>query len=200
MLSIGNLGAAAFVTGYALLLAPGLAEAVTIKLDGTGEEAPAALKYAVETLGENTPLDNIVAYHLRSPGGPGSEELKLAVSANRRIIVRETVYVRLQLRQGMVFRTGADPSLEVVDGDTDTPVSGTAVGFVDRIFGGNAGSNAVVFKLSPPGFGIDIDDDIVVDVTNDLAVTRRIGSYSAVISAHTDPDTVVYPSVSGSES
>ena len=191
MLSIGNLGAAAFVTGYALLLAPGLAEAVTIKLDGTGEEAPAALKYAVETLGENTTVDNTVAYHLSSPGAPGSEELKLAVSAKRRIVVRETVYVRLQLRQGMVFRTGADPSLEVVDGDTDTPVSGTAVSFVDRIFGGNAGSNAVVFKLTPPGVGIFIGDEIVVDVTNDLAVTGRIGSYSAEITAHADPEAAV---------
>ena len=164
---------------------------MTIKLDGTGEEAPAALQYAVETLGENTPIDNTVAYHLWSPCGPGSEELKLAVSANRRIIVRETVYVRLQLRQGMVFRTGANPSLEVVDGDTDTPVSGTAVGFVDRISGGNAGSNAVVFKLSSPGVGIFIGDEIVIDVTNDLAVTRRIGSYYAEITAHADPEAAV---------
>ena len=103
MLSIGNLGAAAFVTGYALLLAPGLAEAVTIKLDGTGEEAPVPLQYAVETLGENTTVDNTVAYHLRSPGGPGSEELKLFVSAIRRIVVRDNVYLRLKLREGMVF-------------------------------------------------------------------------------------------------
>ena len=141
MLSIGNLGAAAFVTGYALLLAPGLAEAVTIKLDGTGEEAPLPLKYALETLGENTPIDNTVAYHLRSPGGPGSEELKLAVSAIRRIVARDSVYLRLKLREGMVFsgkqrRASARLGLDahpgdirvatvlnnLVDGSTDTVV------------------------------------------------------------------------------
>ena len=191
MLSVRNLGVVALVTGYASLLGPGLAEAVTIKLDGTDAEAPRPVTYAVETLGESTSTNNIAAYHLQSPGGPGNEELKLAVSANRRIIVREEVYVRLRLREGMVFATDADPGLEIVDAETDTPVSGTAVSFVDRIFGGSAGSDAVVFRLRPPGFGIDIGDYVVIDVTNDLAVNGRIGIYSAEISAHTDADEAI---------
>ena len=191
MLSVGNLGAAALVTAYALLLGPGLAQAVTVKLDGTGEEAPEPLIYAVETLGENTPMDNTTAYHLRSPGGPGSEELKLAVGANRRITSRDEIFVRLQLGRGMAFRAGADPSLQIVNGDNDTPIGGTAVNFGDRVSGGSGGSNAVVFKINPPGFGVDIGDRIVLDVTNDLAVVGRIGSYSAAISAHADPEDAV---------
>ena len=191
MLSIGNLGAAAFVTGYALLLAPGLAGAVTIKLDGTGEEAPVPLQYAVETLGENTPLDNTVAYHLRSPVGPSGEEFKLEARANLRISSRDETFVRLQLGWGMVFRAGADPAMEIVNGDTGIPISGTAVNFGDRIAGGGEGSNRVVFKIDPPGLGIDIGDSIVFDVTNDLAIVGRIGPYSAAISAHTSPEDAV---------
>ena len=114
MLSIKKFGAATLVSGCVFLLDPGSAEAVTIKLDGIGEEAPEPLIYAVETLGENTPIDNTVAYHLRSPGGPASEELKLAVGANQRISSRDETFVRLQLGWGMVFRAGADPSMELV--------------------------------------------------------------------------------------
>ena len=58
MLSIKKFGAATLVSGCVFLLDPGSAEAVTIKLDGIGEEAPEPLIYAVETLGENTPIDN----------------------------------------------------------------------------------------------------------------------------------------------
>ena len=180
-----------FTTASALLLCPCLAAAVAIKLDGEGRDAPKPLVYAVETLGASTPVDETKAYHLTSPGGSGSEELKLAVSPKRRIPGREDVFLRLRLHRGLVFRADASPSLEVVNTNTGTAYADTGVNFDNRIFGGALGNDTVVFKLRPPSFGIVSSDRIVIDLTNDLAIIGGVGTYAAEISAHTNPDDAV---------
>ena len=182
---------AAMIAGHASMLGHGSAAAVTITLDGVGEQAPKPLVYAVETLGASTPLDETKAYHLTSPGGAGSAELKLAISPKRRIAGREDVFLRLRLHGGLVFREDANPGLEVVNTNTGIAYEYTGVSFDDRIFGGDSGTDSVVFKLRPPGFGIVTNDRIVIDITNDLASIGGVGSYAAELSAHTNPDDAI---------
>ena len=141
---------AALTLGSALLLAPEFSTAVTIKLDGFGEKAPRSVVYAVETLAESTQVGRFEAYHLTSPGGSGSEELKVAVTVKRRVARREKVYVRLEFGDGLVFKANADPVLEVIGSHTGAAIDGTGVSYDDRISGGEAGTAYVVFRITGP--------------------------------------------------
>ena len=191
MLSINALRMAVATAAYAFLLAPELSVAVTIRLDGENEGAPQPLLYAIETFAESTPVDNKKAYHLKSPGGPGSEELKLAVSTKRRIHNRETVFVRLELHGGLVFKAGADPSLEVIGLVSDGVIQGTSMSFDERVQGGTAGISQVVFRINVPRSDLGTGDFVVIDLTDDLAVIGEVGTYAAEISAHSDPDDAI---------
>ena len=185
---IKHLGITALALGCASLARPETVGAATIELDGRGLATPRPLMYAVETLVDHLAVDDASYFHLRSPGGAENEELRLSVAATRVVPHWEEVRVRLQLGGGLVFREDADPSVEILSGDTGRSIDGTAVAFGERVSGGHGGSNAVIFDLTLPGLGIDIGDRIVFDVTNDLAVTPRIGAYAAGITALEDPE------------
>ena len=164
---------------------------VTIDLDGENLLAPRPLVYAIETFSDSSELETSKIYHLKSPGGLGNEELKLAITTKRRIHRHEQVFVRLKLHSGLAFRRGADPSLEVVGSITNSIIAGTNMSFDDRIQGGSPGSDQIVFKINVVGSDLGVGETVVFDLTDDLAVTRVEGTYAAEVSAHSNVDDAI---------
>ena len=136
-------------------------------------------------------LGRAKAYHLKSPGGLDEEELKLAVSTKRRIQNLESIYVRLELQGDLVFKSAADPTLEVIGLHTTRVIDGTRKSFDERVQGGTEGSRQIVFSINVLQSAIGPGDTVVIDVTDDLAVTRKIGISAARISAHYNADDAI---------
>ena len=177
MLSMKTLRVAIVAMGSALLLGPGLATAVNVVLDATPGEnldgvanAGAAPVYAIETFGDSIEMGAAKYYTLVAPGG----DLMATVRAKRLIEGTENIWARLELGDGLVFDGGAVTM--------STPNNPTITS------GGGAGSSFVVFKLSG---AVDNAGNITIDLDDNLAVMGAAGSYTATMTAYTNPDDAI---------
>ena len=172
MLSMKTLRVAVVAMASALLLGPGMATAVDIKLDSRVDTERVPIVYAIETLGGEgseaftLPGSKVEYYSLMSP----TDGLTLTVAAKRRITADEDVYIRVSLGDGLVFMT-------------EPTVSQTVAGIVS----GGAMSSFAVFEMS----AVALDAPVVVTATSHIAVVAQAGSYTASISAYGDADDAV---------
>ena len=180
MLSMKTLRVAIVTVGSALMLGSSVAIAHEIDLDSRVAAERLAVPYALETLGSTgsaeTTVDRVKYYSLANPAAGGiftdsTAGLTLSVSAKRRIDAEDdTVYIRVALADGLIFNTAA--TVGGADGD---------------LISGGAEESFVVYKLG----AVDLNADITVTVDGGLSVVATPGSYSATITAHSDPDDAV---------
>ena len=120
----------------------------------------------------------------------------VVVRPSRAIEEDETLYVRLDVMDGMVFNgieVEASHTLrrtEVADGvttETTTFAAGARIPSENLIAGGAAGQSHVVFR-SP---AIPLNSYVMFDVEHALAVPLGTGAYRASISAYGNPDDAV---------
>ena len=183
MLSMKTLRVAIVTIGSVLLLGSGSAIAHEIDLDSRVAAERLAVPYALETLGSAGSAELTIPgvrtkyYGLFSPtagaifddgaGNANTAGLTLTVGAKRRIDATEDAYIRVALSDGLVFNTAA-----------------TVGGASGDLVSGGAQTSFVVYKLG----AVALNDDITVTVDGALSVETTAGSYSATITAHSNPD------------
>ena len=178
MLSMKTLRVAIGAVASALLLGPGLGNAVDVKLDARTPQTPVV--YAVETLGGNpTTVARVPHYRLMAPTANAISDdstpgLTVSVASRRRIEDGERVFVRVSLGSGLVF--AATPSL------------GEPTVTADVVTAGGEGMSYAIFRLSS---SLPLGSTITADLGDSLAVVRETGSYSISMSAHGDPDEAI---------
>ena len=214
MLSMKTLRVAIVTMGSALLLGPGFAAATIQILDGTGDDAPSAIKYASQTVPiAATDADRVATGAITPPGatrpshyqvispdtdpdGTGTHaNHKLTVSLSRRVESTDSVYIRLDLGGGMLFAPAADSELRFdAPNDAQTPASAMEVGtelsnYADRTSGG-AGHSFIIYNATPAD-AIPVGSVIWVDVVDDLAVPPSPGSHTARIRSYGNADDAI---------
>ena len=180
MLSMKTLRVAVFAMGSALLLGSGSAIAHVIDLNSRDAAMRIPVPYALETLGSGgsgeSTVERVKYYGLAAPVADGifptsTAGLALTVTAKRRIdAVDDTVYIRVGLADGLIFNAAA-----------------TVEGASGSIISGGADTSFVVYKLGAVG----LNDKITVTVDGGLSVVATPGSYTATITAHSDPDDAI---------
>ena len=181
MLSMKTLKVAIVTMGSALLLGTGSVIAHEIDLDSRVAAERIAVPYALETLGstgsEERTVKRVKYYGLANPVADAifdtsTVDLDLSVSAKRRIDAEDdTVYIRVKLADGLIFNTN---SITVMEADGE-------------LISGGMDESFVVYKLGAVG----LDADITVNVNGGLSVVATPGSYTATITAHSDPDDAI---------
>ena len=212
MLSMKTLRVAIVTMGSTLLLGSGLAAATIQKLDATGESAPVAASYAMETLAmvdmndmyTQPPATRTTHYGLMSPqdhdGDPGTdahEAHKLVVTPSRLIdIVDGRIFVRLSFGGGMVFSPASATTAPTWHQGGNTMENGSTV-TTTIVSGGSPGQSFAVYRidinieLNADDGGETVKNQLWVNVFNDLAVPSGAGEYTATIASYNDADDAI---------
>ena len=190
--------------GCAVLLGPDHSSATDKLLDGTENMVATPDFYAWETIDDAVDLDRgLAVYPLKSPAlvygidgsGTGDHPThKFTVRSRWRIGSELTLFVRLDLGGGMLFRTNTDTNAGVDAGlswqqDDETGRRQTDGAKLPVTAGGGQGDTYIVYRLKPDNNRVlPRGGAVSIHVHDDLAVPKGTGEYTASISAYRGVD------------
>ena len=179
MLSMKTLRVAIVTMGSALLLGPGLAAAVDIQLDGTGDNAASPVTYATETL---PAADTRARTWLLYP----DEELDLHVKPRRRIgAIRGRVPSLGPKRCDDRGCASTHRSyVEIADSGTVTAINDVGQRFRCQFPVADRGPDFVVFEVGDVG----LENTVGVRLQTNGMLGANSGTFTATISSYSDPD------------